>query len=45
MTTSPQDLPDPDAPVRHTRWGRLRTRLDKGVAKVEDSLPAALVKR
>lgn len=45
MTTSPQDLPDPDAPVRHTRWGRLRARVDKRVAKVEESLPAALVKR
>ncbi|MEF3083304.1 YihY/virulence factor BrkB family protein [Luteimonas sp. SMYT11W] len=45
MRTSPQDTPDTDAPVRHTRWGRLRTRVDKGVTRFEESLPAALVKR
>jgi len=45
MSTSPQDTQDTDAPVRHTRWGRLRTRVDKGVSRFEESLPAALVKR
>lgn len=45
MSTSPQDTQDIDAPVRHTRWGRLRTRVDKGVSRFEESLPAALVKR
>lgn len=45
MSTSPQDTQEPDAPVRHTRWGRLRTRVDKGVTRFEESLPAALVKR
>ncbi|VXC17293.1 BrkB protein [Luteimonas sp. 9C] len=45
MSSSPQDTFESDAPVRHTRWGRLRTRVDKGVTRLEDSLPAALVKR
>lgn len=45
MTAAPQDRPDPDAPAAHTRWGRLRHRIDKGVSRVEDSLPVALVKR
>ncbi|MCD9004718.1 YihY/virulence factor BrkB family protein [Luteimonas sp. XNQY3] len=45
MSTSPRDTPDPETPVRRTRWGRLRTRVDKGVSRFEDSLPAALVKR
>ncbi|MDR7191890.1 YihY/virulence factor BrkB family protein [Luteimonas terrae] len=45
MSTSPHDTPESDAPVRHTRWGRLRTRVDKGVSRIEESLPAALVKR
>lgn len=44
MTTL-QDQPDPDTPVRHTRWGRLRGRIDRRVEKLEESLPAALVKR
>ncbi|ATD66635.1 BrkB protein [Luteimonas chenhongjianii] len=43
--STPQDQPDPDAPVRHTRWGRLRSRIDRRVEIIEDSLPAALVKR
>lgn len=45
MSTSPENTHEPDAPVRHTRWGRLRTRVDKGVSRFEESLPAALVKR
>ncbi|MDR6990408.1 YihY/virulence factor BrkB family protein [Luteimonas sp. 3794] len=45
MSPSPQDNDEADAPVRHTRWGRLRTRIDKRVSRLEDSLPAALVKR
>ena len=45
MSTSPQDTPASETPVRHTRWGRLRTRVDKGVSRFEESLPAAMVKR
>lgn len=45
MSTTPEDSPAPDAPVRHTRWGRLRTRIDRRVERIEESLPAALVKR
>lgn len=45
MSTSTENTHEPDAPVRHTRWGRLRTRVDKGVSRLEESLPAALVKR
>lgn len=43
--STPQDQSDPDTPVRHTRWGRLRSRIDRRVEKLEESLPAALVKR
>lgn len=34
-----------EAPVSHTRWSRLRSRVDRRVGQLEDSLPAALVKR
>lgn len=45
--TSPDSTPADadDAPVARTRWHRARRRIDKGVNRVQDSLPAALVKR
>ncbi|WP_082132284.1 YihY/virulence factor BrkB family protein [Luteimonas sp. FCS-9] len=33
------------APAAHTRWSRTRRRLDRTIERVEDSLPATLVKR
>ncbi len=51
MTPSapPHDTPSSpasdDAVVPRTRWSRARSKLDHNVARVQDSLPAALVKR
>lgn len=49
MTTTASDptppRTDPATPVARTRWSRARRRLDKGVERAQDSLPAALVKR
>ena len=41
--TSPDSTPADadDAPVARTRWHRARRRIDKGVNRVQDSLPAA----
>ena len=39
------DAPATAPIVARTRWSRARRRIDKGVDKVQDSLPVALVKR
>ena len=45
-SSSPDTVDTTDtAPVPHTRWSRARRRLDRTVERVEDSVPATLVKR
>ncbi|WP_394003057.1 YihY/virulence factor BrkB family protein [Luteimonas sp. WGS1318] len=48
MTTTSPDPTPPDAdsaPVARTRWHRTRRKLDKGVSRVQESVPATLVTR